>query len=445
MADSQAQENVPAEVGGRPEAARTGRGIQGERRVVTALFCDVTGSTAMAEKLDPEEWAEIMNEALEYMTGPVYRYEGTVARFMGDAVLAFFGAPFAHEEDPQRAILAGLDIIEGIRPFRDRIKSEYNLDFNVRVGINTGPVVVGEVGSAVAGEYTAMGDAVNVAARMEQTAQPGTVQVSGDTHRLVAPLFEFESLGGIEVKGKSESVPSYRVIGRKTEPGRLRGIEGLNAPLVGRTGEVHALRQVMANVRQGRGQIVCLIGEAGLGKSRLIDELRAEWMRETDSGGPWMESRGVSYDSTRPYSLFQQRVRQIFGVEEGDPSEVIRQKIASGLRHLEPEQLAICIVAAESVLAVREESDEPELPAETLKRELFANLLNAWRQAASETPTVMVFDDLHWGDPASMELLLHVFQLTEEVPILFLCAFRPERQSPAWQVKQKAETDYPHR
>ena len=153
---------IPKELMAKLESARDSGGMQGERRTVTVLFCDVTGSTEMAEGLDPEEWAEIMDEAFDYLISPVYRYEGTLARLMGDAILAFFGAPIAHEDDPQRAILAGLDIVEGIKPFSNRIGRDYNIDFNVRVGINTGPVVVGEIGSDMAVEYTAMGDAVNL-------------------------------------------------------------------------------------------------------------------------------------------------------------------------------------------------------------------------------------------------------------------------------------------
>ena len=396
----------------------------------------------MAEQLDPEEWAEIMNEAFEYLTVPVERYEGTVARLMGDAILVFFGAPVAHEDDPQRAILAGLDIVEEIGPFRQRIESEYGLDFQVRVGINTGPVVVGEVGSAVAGEYTAMGDAVNLAARMEQSAVPGTVQVSEETRTLAAPLFDFETLGGIEVKGKAEPVPAYRVIGRKAEPGRLRGIEGLKAEMIGRGREIETLRRLIDELRQGRGQIACIVGEAGLGKSRLIEELRADW--ERNGQAPWIECRGISYETSRPYGLFLQQLHQACKVEDGDPPEVVHEKVLGTFKRLTPDLGALATLAIDMLLASGGESQEPQAQGEALKRELFEAALALWREVASQKPLVMVFDDVHWADPASAELLLHSLQLAEQVPILFICAFRPERTSPAWRVKQTADAEYPH-
>ncbi|HJX41693.1 MAG TPA: adenylate/guanylate cyclase domain-containing protein, partial [Anaerolineales bacterium] len=174
---------IPQELLAKLEAARAGHSMAGERRVVTMLFCDVKGSTAAAERLDPEDWAEIMNSAFEYLIRPVYRYEGMLARLMGDAVLAFFGAPISHEDDPERAVLAALDIQGGMQPFCRQARERWELDFNVRVGLNTGLVVVGEVGSDLRLEYTAMGDAINLAARMEQTAAPGTVQISEDTYR----------------------------------------------------------------------------------------------------------------------------------------------------------------------------------------------------------------------------------------------------------------------
>ncbi|MDA0799710.1 MAG: zinc-ribbon domain-containing protein [Chloroflexi bacterium] len=173
------EQYIPAELLAKLESARTGGGMQGERRVVTMLFCDVKGSTATAEKLDPEEWADIMNGAFEHLTSPVYAYEGTLARLMGDAILAFFGAPIAHEDDPQRAVLAGLEILRAIEPYKKQIEAQWGFEFDVLVGINTGLVVVGEVGSDLRVEYTALGDAVNLAARMEQTSVPG-IFAAGD-------------------------------------------------------------------------------------------------------------------------------------------------------------------------------------------------------------------------------------------------------------------------
>ena len=409
------------------------------------LFCDVTGSTAAAERLDPEEWAEIMNEAFQYLISPIYRYEGTLARLMGDAILAFFGAPISHEDDPQRAVLAGLDIVQGIRAYQAEVKSKWNLDFGVRVGINTGLVVVGEVGSDMRVEYTAMGDAINLAARMEQTAPTGTVQVSADTHNLIAPLFEFEGLAEIEVKGKDEPVSAYRVIGPKAVPGRLRGIEGLSAPLVGRGGEISVLRQVLERLHDGRGGIVCLIGEAGIGKSRLIDELHAEWEKIAASGSPWMISQGVSYDTARPYGLFMQSVRQVYGIEDNDPLELIREKVARTPDAFPPQVKMLVVRVVGALLAVGADSDGPQLHGEALQHELYQACHNMLRASASLAPTVLVLDDLHWADPASVELMVDTFPLVEELPLLLLCSFRPERQSPAWRMKQTAETDYPHR
>ncbi|MEZ4771376.1 MAG: adenylate/guanylate cyclase domain-containing protein [Caldilineales bacterium] len=201
---------LPAELQSRLESSRTHRGVEGERRVVTILFCDVKGSTAAASKLDPEEWTEIINGAFEYMIKPVYTYDGTVARLTGDGILAFFGAPIAHEDDPQRAVLAGLAIVDGVRSYGETIRARWGIDFSVRVGINTGLVVVGAIGSTQRMEYTAMGDAINIAARMEQTADVNTVRISGETYEQVTPQFEVQELGEIAVHGKDAPVAAYR-------------------------------------------------------------------------------------------------------------------------------------------------------------------------------------------------------------------------------------------
>src|SRR6188474_613415 len=206
---------LPQELLTKFESARTRNSMVGERRVITMLFCDVKGSTAAAEKVDPEIWTDVMNGVFEYMIRPIYKYEGLVPRLMGDAILAFFGAPIAHEDDPQRAVLAGLEIQQGIQSYAEEMRRKYGLEFGLRVGINTGLVVVGEIGSDLRMEYTAIGDAINLAARMEQTAQVGTIQISEDTQKLVAPFFDLEALGEVEVKGKAVPVKTYRVLGTK--------------------------------------------------------------------------------------------------------------------------------------------------------------------------------------------------------------------------------------
>jgi predicted ATPase/class 3 adenylate cyclase len=446
------QRLIPEEFVVKLETARKSQAMQGERRVVTILFCDVQGSTSMAKNLDPEEWAEIMNQAFDYLITPIYKYEGTLARLMGDAILAFFGAPIAHEDDPRRAILAGLDIVNGIQNFQEKIKRQYHLDFNVRVGINTGLVVVGGVGSDLFMEYTALGDAINIASRMEQTAQPGTIQIAKDTYELVTPLFDFEMVEGIEVKGVEKPVPVYRVLGEKDRPGSVRGIEGLDTPLIGRLGELGKIKQSLDDLLNGKGQIINLIGEAGLGKSRLIREIRSIW--ETDDLGMekfgtlasrWNQVSGVSYETTYPYGVIQRLIRNFIGVNEADQPDHIRRKFIETFAapHIElpPETINVF----ETLLGIREKSNGNYLEGEELKRAIYKELTTTLELLVGEKPTVLVIDDLHWADPASVEFIIHLFQLADKVPILFICALRPERYSPAWMVKQAAESDYSHR
>jgi len=400
----------------------------------------------MAEGLDPEDWAEIMNSAFDFLTTPIVRYGGTVARLMGDAVLAFFGAPSAHEDDPLRAVLAGLDIVDGIKSFRQQVSAEYDLDFNVRVGVNTGIVVVGEMGTALAGEYTAMGDAVNLAARMEQTALPGTIQITDETYRLVAPWVEVETLGGIKIKGKKDPIATYRVTGRKSQPSRVRGIAGLNSPLVGRAKEFEKLRTVLEDLMEGHGLILALIGEAGLGKTRLIEELHANLEGSSKSSIQWIEARGISYESTRPYGLFIQALRQVCNIKENDSVEIVRRKVAESFSNLNLDQQSGITRTIELLLSIHKSPGREDLPVEgeALKLEIFESMLNIWLDLACQNPLILVFDDLQWADPASVELLVHLFQLVDQVPILFLCAFRPYLASEAWQMKTSAETSHPH-
>ena len=442
---------------------------EGERRTVTILFCDVKGSTALAEQLDPEEWTEIMNGAFRYLIEAVNRYGGTVARLMGDAILALFGAPVAHEDDPERAVRAALDILTDLQPYQQRVRERLawagvqsvSTDFSVRVGINTGLVVVGEVGTQFAQEYTAMGDAVNVAARMEQTAEPGTIQVAHDTYRLVASLFEVEMLGGVQIKGKREPVPAYRVLGLKAEQSaayvRLRGNGGMSAPLVGRTQELALLQQTSVDLLAGQGKIVCLIGDAGLGKSRLIQELKGEGIGSPDDSedrqpstlnsqpAAWYESASLSFETAQPYGAIQRLVRRVLGVVRNDRPSRIREYLSVFLKTFPDEQRSRLSRALEALLGLTREDGQYQISGEDMKRELLSGMAQFWRAQAGRSPLVLVFEDLHWADSASVDLLTGMLPFAEEAPILLLCVFRPERDTPAWRLKQIAEQKYPHR
>ncbi len=443
-ADSRLQQYIPTELLKKLEAARASGTMAGERRVVTMLFCDVKGSTAAAEQMDPEEWSDIINGAFEQMIRPIYKYEGMVARLMGDGILAFFGAPIAHEDDPQRAVLAGLDIVAGIKPYCDQIRQSHGISLEVRVGINTGLVVVGAVGSDLRMEYTALGDAINLASRMEQTAAPGTVQIAHDTYKLVKSLFEFEDLGGIQVKGKSEPVPAYRVLRRKVLGKRVRGIEGLQADIVGREPELLALQNVIAGLKQGVGHIVCLLGDAGLGKSRLVNECYQHFKDKIGGEGIWFETTSLSYETHQAYGLFQRLIRRITGVSYEDAAPEIRERLVSLVENLPEERRPRSMQVFEALFGIEAGNGAHTLEGEAFKRELFETMYAWWQIRFSERPAVLVFDDLHWGDMASIELLKHLLPLTGEIPLVLMCAMRPEREAPAWEIKKAADEEFRH-
>ena len=457
---------IPPELLAKLESARTGGGMQGERRVVTMLFCDVQGSTAAAEQLDPEEWAEIMNGAFEHLIEPVYRYEGTLARLMGDAILAFFGAPIAHEDDPQRAVMAGLDILQAIDPYRDQVMRDWRLDFNVRVGINTGLVVVGEVGSDLRVEYTALGDAVNLASRMEQTADPGTVRITENTYRHIEPLFHFEDLGGIEVKGKSKPVQAYRALGAREDPGSLRGIEGLDAPLIGREHEMSSLRGAVAGLRQGNGGIFCVMGEAGLGKSRLIAELRQSLVADGLLPEPgaqsvngsyeaatatlgWFEGRSLSYQTSTSYAPFVALFNAIFDLRTDQTDEQKYEILPTVIDEVMPDGAAATAPFVAALMGIEPTGEDADrvkyLDPPQLREKVFGAAQALLEQMASVRPLVLVFEDLHWIDPTSLELLEQLISVTDRVAMTIICLFRPWRQEPSWRIHELANRDYAHR
>jgi class 3 adenylate cyclase/tetratricopeptide (TPR) repeat protein len=416
-----------------------------ERRIVTVLFCDVVGSTALAEKMDPEIWAEIMDEAFEYLTEPIDRFGGTVARLMGDAILAFFGAPVAHENDPQRAVLAGLAILENIESFRKELQRNRGLNFNVRVGINTGLVVTGRIGTKLHEEYTALGDAVNLAERMEETAAAGTVQLSENTYKLVAAAFEFDEARLIGVEEKTTQVVTYRVLGQRIEKGQLRGLAtyGIASSLIGRDSEISTASAAIERLLQGQGGILYIIGEAGIGKSRLVSELHKQSQGENLT---WLNGRTLPYGQSSSYWLFQEILRQFGGIREEDSEAEAWSKLERGVQALFPQESPEIFPYLAGLMSLEARGEYVErvryLDGEALRDQISVATRRFFERLAQKQPLLLVFEDLHRVDASSARLIEHLLPLVEQTRLLICAIGRPDPNPAAGHLYQKAIRDY---
>jgi class 3 adenylate cyclase/predicted ATPase len=413
--------------------------MAGERKTVTILMSDVKGSSALSRDLDPEEWLEIMDGAFAVLIEPIAHYEGTVARLEGDAILAFFGAPIAHEDDPERACRAGLEIVAGARTYARRLEQERGIGgFAVRVGIHTGLVVVGEVGTDLRMEYTAMGQAPNLTARLEAAAQPGTVLISEATHRLIAPLFETEPLAPIQAKGWPEPVPAWRVRAAREVPGKVRGIEGLESPLVGREAEFAALRGALERLSNHTGGIVTVVGEAGIGKSRLVAELH----KQSPPRVRWVEGRCLSYGTSLAYLPWLGLLRSLAGAGADAAPAAVGEALRTFVRSACAQQFdAVYPYLAQMMSLPLEEEHRQALArlgGQELRARTFAAVEAVVAATAEQQPLALVLEDLHWSDATSLALLEHLLPTVERVPLLLLALFRPDREHGSWRLRQAA-------
>lgn len=408
--------------------------IEGERRVVTILFSDIKGSTALAENLDPEDVLEIMNGAFDVLIAPINKYGGTLARLMGDAILAFFGAPIAHENDPYLAGRAALDIIEGVKNYSKKLERERGIKgFAARVGINTGLVVVAEVGADLRVEYTAMGDAVNIAARMESAAEPNTILITETTKKLIQNNFEFESKGLISVKGKLEPLNVYRLAGLKEKDKSAIKINQDRPKIIGRDKELSILKENLDLLQKGSGKIISVTGEQGLGKSRLIEELRILF----DENLKWVEGRAYSYTQKNSYGIVKDLLNNlfetIFDSKEIDTGEKLRKMISN----FNDEEINIIHPSLAHFLNIDLKNNSSNMidwdDAETLKGQIHYAYKKLIENTAASHPIVLVFEDLHWADIASLELIEELFTLVENLPILLILIYR-SKQGEIWKM-----------
>lgn len=417
--------------------------LSGERKPVTALFADVVGSTALAERMDAEDWTAMMNEAFDEMSKAIFRYEGTIAQLQGDAMVAFFGAPVAHEDDPDRAVRAALEMVAAIDEFARQLKVTHGIDFRIRAGINTGPVVVGNVGTDLRYDYTALGDAMNVAARMQAAAEPGSVLITASTHRLLADAFETEDLGEIVVKGKTEPVHAYRVLAPKAVAGRRRGLEraGLESPMVGRDNQMDTLQSLFGVVQAGRSRVAFLVGEPGIGKSRLLAEFR-RWVSDvaradTEPAATWLEGRCVSYGRNLPYHLLQDLVRFTLQIPFAGPETEARAALDRQLAaHLgdDARDTAPYLAHLLALPLHPEEADRAMLDPEMMQGRYIASIHRLLRALSSRGPVVLICEDLHWADPASVASVSQLLPLAAQHPVFFIAALRADADSPGWKL-----------
>jgi class 3 adenylate cyclase len=422
------------------EKVRAAEHLPGERRVVTVLFADVVGSTALAGQVDAETWMAIMNGAFDRITPAIYRYEGTIARLVGDGLWAFFGAPVAHEDDPLRAVRAAVGLLEAARVYAEQVRHQYGVEFLMRACLNTGPVVVGPVGDDLRYEYTAMGGTVNLAARLKFAAQPMTVLITESTHRFVTPVFDTEEVGQIEVKGQAEPVRVYRVHGAKAEPGSLRGLVGLESPMVGREKELAALMHLCEAVRAGLGRAALIVGEPGLGKTRLIAEWKAV-AQEHLAGPPaalWAEGCCLSYGQGLAYHLLLDLLRSIIGVPDRADEPETRAALLAFTKELFGEEMMGVYPYLGHLLMLRLEDEALQRVATMDPQALQTQYLGALRKLllaiAARRPLILILEDMHWADPSSTDLLIRLLPLASAASLLFCIVARPDREAPGWRL-----------
>jgi len=400
--------------------------IEGERKQVTVMFCDMEGFTSLVESLGPEEAYSIMDQVYEILIHKVHDYEGTVNEMTGDGIMALFGAPIALEDAPQRAIRSALAIHREMTKFNERVKQEKGdlPPVKMRIGINTGPVVVGTLGNDLRVEFKAVGDTVNLASRMEGLAEPGTTFVSKETFKLTEGFFRFEALGEKEVKGREKPVTIYRVIAPSTRRTRfdVSAERGLT-PFVGRKRELELLLDGFERSKSGRGQAISIMSEAGVGKSRLLYEFRKAVINEDVT---FLEGKCLSYSRGVAYHPHTDILKANFDIQESDGELEIREKVKKGLKILGVDE-ATTIPYLFELLSVKESGiDKIPMSPEGRKDRIIEALKRIVLKGSEVRPLIMAFEDLHWMDKSSEEVLKYLLESIPGTAVFLIFTYRPE-------------------
>jgi class 3 adenylate cyclase/tetratricopeptide (TPR) repeat protein len=403
--------------------------LEGERKEVTVLFSDIRSSMELQEGVDPEEWHRVMDRFFQILTEGVHRFEGTVNQYTGDGIMALFGAPIAHEDHAQRACHAALRLQEELRAYSEDLRRTHGLAFAVRMGLNSGEVVVGKIGDDLRMDYTAQGHTVGLAARMEQLAYPGSVYASAHTADLVSGFFRLRDLGEFRLKGAREPVRVFELEGEgglrtRLDLSRARGF----SRFVGRGDEMEVLESALQESLGGAGQVVGVMGEAGVGKSRLC----VEFLERCGAGGvATHQGHGIAHGQSIPFLPVLEWLRQFFGATPHDGDQAIREKVA-GRALLLDDSLRESLPLLFDFMGIPDpDRPAPRLDPEARQRSLYSMVQGLLRARAAREPTVVLLDDLHWFDSASDAFLEEIARVVPDTRALLVVNFRPEYRA-AW-------------
>src|SRR5262252_3435059 len=408
--------------------------IPGEMKQVTVLFCDIVNSTPLTERLGPEGMRDLVRAFIDASLAEIRRFGGTAPQFTGDGFMALFGAPLTHEDHVRRALLAALAIQRVLHEGGAMAGRELD-ELEVRIGIHTGPVVFGPVADNLSMDYTVIGDTANVAARLQQVAEPGTILLSEVTRALAEGYARVEPIGPLILKGKAEPISAYRLLGVSHRRSGLREAPSpRNAVFVDRESELAILNNFLRQVENGHGQAVGLVGEPGIGKSRLLAEFRRQ---VTDGRVTWVEGRCLSYGTAIPYLLVLDLLRSNCGILETDPSEIVAERVRVGLREVGMDPVDDGQVLLH-LLGINDVTASPALSTpEAVKSKAFETLRQLAVNGSRHRPLILVLEDLHWVDRISEEFLGFLAESLRDAQVLLLATYRPGYR-PLWIDKSYA-------
>ena len=402
---------------------------EGERRQLTVMFCDLVASTELSQRLDPEELREVIGAYQAVVDEAVGNYEGTIAQYLGDGVLVYFGYPRAHGDDAERAVRAGLAVLAGMERLNERLALNPGIRLAVRNGIHTGPVVVADIGGEGRRERAAIGETLNVASRLSDCAQPDSVLISGTTHHLVQGLFACQSAGEFALKGLSDPVAGHRVLRESGVDGRLAAaaVSGLS-PFVGRAQELALLFDRWERAEEGTGQVVLVSGEAGIGKSRLMAVLRERIAGEHHL---WLECRCSPYHQNSALYPVIDLLEQVIGLAPGrSPGEALEGLESALARYAAAAVDAVPLLASLLAIPFEDRYTLPSMTPQRQKQLTLEVLLGVFLALTEERPVVLLMEDLHWVDPSTLELLTLLVDQQATSPALALFTHRPEFDPP---------------